>query len=73
MDRSRKTSLDLVYADPCAPGSFSGLRTLMRYADRSKREMKEYLAGRDAYTLHRPRRIRFPRCKTYSKGIADLY
>ena len=23
--------------------------------------------------LHRPRRIRFPRRKTYSKGIADLY
>ena len=29
--------------------------------------------GRDAYTLHKPRRIRFPRRKTYSKGIADLY
>ena len=24
-------------------------------------------------TLHRPRRIRFPRRKTYSKGIADLF
>ena len=35
--------------------------------------MKKFLAGRDAYTLHKPRRIRFRRRKTYSKGIADLY
>ena len=73
MDRNRETSLDAVYVDPRAPGSFSGVRTLMRYGGRSERQTREYLAGRDAYTLHRPRRIRFPRRKTYSKGIADLY
>ena len=37
------------------------------------RETKKFLSGRDAYTLHKPRRIRFPRHRTYSKGIADLY
>ena len=37
------------------------------------RETKKFLSGRDAYMLHKPRRIRFPRRKTYSKGIADLY
>ena len=37
------------------------------------RESKKFLASRDAYTLHKPRRIRFPRRKTYSKGIADLF
>ena len=37
------------------------------------REAKKFLASRDAYTLHKPRRIRFPCRKTYSKGIADLF
>ena len=30
------------------------------------------MTTQDAYTLHKQRRIRFPRRKTYSKGIADL-
>ena len=65
--------LDAVYTDPRAPGSFSGVRNLQRYGVRSEREVKKFLSGRDAYTLHKPRRIRFLRRKTYSKGIADLY
>ena len=68
-----KGSLDDVYAVPRAPGSFGGVRTLQRYGGRSMRETKKFLSGRDAYTLHKPRRIRFPRRRTYSKGIADLY
>jgi len=35
--------------------------------------VKKFLAGQDAYTLHKPRRIRFPRRNTYSKGIGDLF
>ena len=66
-------NLDNVYVDPRAPGSFAGVRALKRYGGRSERQTKKYLTGRDAYTLHKPRRIRFPRRKTYSKGIADLY
>jgi len=65
--------LDSIYANPSAPGSFSGVRVLKRYGGRSEHETKKFLAGRDAYTLHKPRRIRFIRRKTYSKGIADLY
>ena len=67
------TSIEAVYANPRAPGSFGGVAILKRYADSSERETKKFLSGRDAYTLHKPRRIRFPRRKTYSKGIADLY
>ena len=37
------------------------------------RSAREFLAKRDSYKLHKPRRLRFPRRKTYSKGIADLY
>jgi len=68
-----KNSLDVVYTDPRAPGSFGGTRILKRYGARSDRETKNYLSSKDAYTLHKPRRIRFPRRKTYSKGITDLY
>jgi len=65
--------MDAIYDDVRSPGNFSGIRNLRRYSGRSEREVKTFLSGRDAYTLHKPRRISFPRCKTYSKGIADLY
>lgn len=55
------------------PGSFGGVKNLRRYTGRSYRETKKFLAKQDWYTLHRGRRIRFPRRKTYSKGIADLF
>jgi len=35
--------------------------------------VKRFLSQQDAYTLHKPTRIRFPRRKTYSKGIHNLY
>jgi len=63
--------LDRLYTDPRAPGSFGGIDIVRRYS--GVRDPRKFLAGRKAYTLHRPRRIRFPRRKTYSKGIADLY
>jgi len=65
--------MDAIYDDVRSPGSFGGIRNLKRYSGRSEREVKTFLSGRDAYTLHKPRRISFPRRKTYSKGIADLY
>ena len=65
--------MDIVYDDVRSPGSFGGIHNLMRYSGRSEREVKTFLSGRDAYMLHKPRRIRIPRRKTYSKGIADLY
>jgi len=47
---------------------------LKRYTDgESVNSVKRYLLAQDAYTLHKQRRIHFPRRKTYSKGIADLY
>ena len=55
------------------PGSFGGVKNLRRYMGRSYREAKKFLAKQDWYTLHRGRRIRFLRRKTYSKGVADLF
>ena len=67
------TEMDVVYSTLRSPGSFGGVRNLQRYSGRSQREVKKFLAGQDAYTLHKPRRIRFPRRRTYSKGIGDLF
>ena len=65
--------MDTVYSDLRSAGSFGGLNNLRRYAGATTRSAREFLAKRDSYTLHKPRRLRFPRRKTYSKGIADLY
>ena len=58
--------MESVYYVLRAPGSFGSVRNLRRYSGRSEREAREFLSKQDAYTLHRPRRIRFPRRKTYS-------
>ena len=67
------TNIDASYTDPRAPVSFSSVRNLRRYSGCSGREVKKFLSGRYAYTMHKPMRLRFSRRKTYSKGIADLY
>ena len=67
------TDMDVVFNTLRSPGSFGSVRNLRRYSGQSERAVKEYLAKQDACTLHKPRRVRFPRRKTYSKGIADLY
>ena len=58
---------------PRAPGSFSSVRNFQRYSGRSVTEVRKFLAGRDAYTMRKPRNIWFPRRGTFSKSIADLY
>jgi hypothetical protein len=62
-----------MYSTLRSPGSFGSIRNLQRYSGKTYKQTKEFLAKEDAYTLHKPRRIRFPRRRTYSKGIADLY
>ena len=65
--------MEAAYSDLRSAGSFGGLNNLRRYAGATTRSAREFLAKRDSYTLHKPRRLRFPRRKTYSKNIADLY
>lgn len=55
------------------PGSFSGIRTLQRYSGKSDKSVREFLRKQDAYTLHKPTRVRFPRRRTFAKGINDLF
>ena len=70
----KRNKLHVNYTTPSLPGSFTAVRNLKRYTKgETFNAVKRYLAAQDAYTLHKQRRIRFPRRKTYSKGIADLY
>ena len=48
-------SLNSIYTQLRAPGSFSGVRMLRLHGGRSGRETKKYLAEQDTYTLHKPR------------------
>jgi len=64
--------MEAIYRNPKAPGSFGGVEVLRRYARKSRKAVVDYLAGQDVYTLNKPTRIRFPRRRTYSKGIANL-
>jgi len=65
--------LHLAYTTPSLPGSFGAVQNLKRYGGESYVDTVRYLSKQTAYTLHKQRRIRFRRRKTYSKGIGDLY
>jgi len=69
-----ENKLHFNYTTHSLPGSFTAVWNLKRYTDgESVNSVKRYLLAQDAHTLHKQRRIRIPRRKTYSKGIADLY
>ena len=70
---SNSDGLHIAYTTRNAPGSFTAVENLKRYTGKSYNRVQRYLSKQDAYTLHKQRRIRFPRRKTYSKGIGDLY
>ena len=56
------------YEDVRASGSFGGIGNVRRYGGKVNE-----LPKMDAYTLHKTARVRFPKRKTYSKGISDLF
>jgi len=68
-----RCDMDVVYGTSHLHGSFGGVSNLQRYIGRLLCDVKKFFASQDAYTLHKPRRIRFPRRKTYPKGIGDLF
>src|SRR5258706_167949 len=65
--------METVYYDPKRAGSYGGVRPLQKYSARSTKSVREWLSAQDAYTLHKPVRKIFPRRKTFSKGIDDLF
>jgi len=72
-DKVGRLLMEAVYTNPRAPGSFGGIDALRRHARKSRKAVVDYLAGQNAYTLHRSSRKGFTRRRTYSKGIADLF
>jgi transposase InsO family protein len=66
-------TMEEVYYDPRHAGSFAGIKTLSRYSGASSGKVKSFLSTQDAYTLHKYLKRKFPRRKTFSKGINDVF
>ena len=60
------------YFNPSQPGNFGGVQGLVRQTKAGFRQVKEWLMRQDAYTLHKPVRLHFPRRKTITRGINNL-
>jgi transposase InsO family protein len=59
------------YYDANSSASYGGVRPLARQF--GTKTASTWLKTQDAYTLHKPLRKKFPRRKTFSKGINDLF
>lgn len=58
------------YYDTKLPGSFGGVDKFYRsQANASRKEIKDWLRGEEAYTLHKPVRYHFPRNKVVVSGM----
>ena len=65
--------MDSIYFDAESPGGFGGVRPLANASGSTVEKTKKWLSGVDAYTLHKPYRLRFRRRRTFAKGIDDLW
>ena len=65
--------MDSIYYDPSKAASFGGVHPLVRESNASERDVRNWLASQDAYTLHKPTRRKFRRRKTISTGVDDLW
>lgn len=63
------------YYDAALPGSYAGASTFLRQPGNrfDRDEAEAWFRTQDAYTLHKDVRRRFPRRRTYAKGIDDLW
>jgi hypothetical protein len=62
-----------VYYESSEPGSYGGVRALARYSGSPVKTVKRWLETQDPYTLHKPAIRKFPRRRTFAKGINDLF
>ena len=65
--------MESVYYEASEPGSYGGVRPLARYSGMPVKSIRGWLETQDPYTLHKPVTKRFPRRKTFAKGINDLF
>ncbi|RLJ22848.1 hypothetical protein DJ031_00135 [bacterium endosymbiont of Escarpia laminata] len=65
----RRKQLEDVYFDPAKVGSYGGIASLRRDVPRVPRKIVEqWLSEQNAYTLHKPVRVRFKRRRTVVGG-----
>jgi hypothetical protein len=62
--------MDKVYYDPKHSSGFGLVVNLVKASRNTKRDVEEWLAGQETYTLHKLERMRFPR-NTYSVTNID--
>ena len=65
--------MEEAYYSIAKPDSFTGIRGLRRQTKESIDRVINWLSSQDAYTKHKTIRRKFPRRKTLSKGINDLW
>ena len=68
-----KNTFKKLYFDPSLPSSFGGINKLKKKTDKTKQSVKHWLRHQDAYTLHKPIRLRFPRRRTIVSGIREQF
>jgi transposase InsO family protein len=61
------------YLDPKHPGSFRGVKSISQHTGIDAEKARKWLSEKDAYTLHKQVKSKFPRRKTYAKGINELW
>jgi len=64
-------SLSKVYYDPKHAAWFGSVANLVKASKLKKRDVEEWLAGKNTYTLHKPVRKMFPR-NTYTVTNIDV-
>ena len=62
-----------VYYEASKPGLYGGMRPLARYSSSPTKTMMKLFSSQDAYTLRKPIRKTYLICKTFAKGINDLF
>src|SRR5678815_4267943 len=69
-----KEAVDKYYFDVKQPYSYGGFsRFASKFPQISKKELKKYLEGEDAFTLHKPIRKKFPTRKTIAPHLDSVW
>lgn len=78
-EMAEKSEMKKVYYDPHHPGSFGGVNRLRRALEDETgkkvdiRKVQNFLSEQDAYTLHKPARVRFKRNRVFvTKPLKQL-
>ena len=70
----KQKKLDKLYFDPKHPGSLAGVQKFYENQKiATKREIEDFLSNKDAYTLHRPARRRFPRNRVVVGELFQMF